>query len=96
MPDITNIVNTITANGSTELQARIPQATIDNIDAVGNAIMTYQNAANEFLSALVNKIAFTLVKSKTWENPLAILKQGVKPLGYWQHKRPTSKPNILD
>ena len=82
MPDITNIVNTITANGSTELQARVPQATIDNIDAVGNAIMTYQNAANEFLSALVNKIAFTLVRSKTWENPLAILKQGVKPLGY--------------
>lgn len=82
MPDITNIVNTIIENGSTELQARIPQATIDNIDAVGNAILTYQNAANEFLSALVNKIAFTLVRSKTWDNPLAILKQGVKPLGY--------------
>jgi len=82
MPDITNIVNTILANGSTEYQSRVPQATRDNIVAVGNAILSYGSTTNEFLSALVNKIAFTLVKTKVWENPLAILKKGTKPLGY--------------
>lgn len=82
MPDITNIVNTILANGSTEYVSRVPQATRDNIVAVGNAILAYSSTTNEFLSALVNKIAFTMVKTKTWENPLAILKKGTKPLGY--------------
>ena len=82
MPDITNVVNTILANGSTELQTRVPAATLTNIDQVGNAILTYDHVANEFLSALVNKIAFTLVKTKIWQNPLAALKKGEKPMGF--------------
>lgn len=82
MPDITNIVNTILANGSTEYQSRVPVATRNNIVDVGNAILSYTPNMNEFLSALVNKIAFTLVRTKTWENPLSVLKKGTKPLGF--------------
>lgn len=81
MADITNVVNTILANGSTEYTTRVPLATRTNIDAVANPILTYQSVQNEFLSALVNKIAFTMVQSRAWSNPLAILKKGTKPLG---------------
>lgn len=81
MPDITNIVNTILANGSTEYVSRVPVATRTNIDQVANPILTCQSIQNEFLSALVNKIAFTVVQTKIWNNPLAILKKGLKPLG---------------
>ncbi len=81
MADILNIVNTILANGSTEYQSRVPLATQGNILEVGNPILTYTSTQNEFLSALVNKIALQVVQNKMWTNPLAILKKGLKPLG---------------
>lgn len=81
MADIVNIVNTILANGSTEYQTRVPEATRDNIAAVANPILEYASIQNEFLSAIVNKIAFTVVLNRTYSNPLSILKKGAKPLG---------------
>ena len=81
MADIVNIVNTILANGSTEYVSRVPVATRTNIDQVANPILSYQSIQNEFLNAIVNKIAFTIVQTKIWNNPLAILKKGLKPLG---------------
>ncbi len=81
MADMVNVVNTILANGSAEYKNRVPLATQTNIDTVGRSIVDYAPVANEFLSALVNKIAFTLVINKTWQNPLAVLKKGKKPLG---------------
>ena len=82
MPDITNIVNTILENGSTEYAARVPVATRDNIVEVGNAILAWTPATNEFLSALVNEVAFKIVKTQIWENPLAVLKKGNKAMGF--------------
>lgn len=81
MADMVNVVNTILANGSEEYQNRVPLATQTNIDTVGRQILSYTTTTNEFLSALINKIAFTLVINKTWSNPLAVLKKGDKPLG---------------
>ena len=37
---------------------------------------------NDFLSALVNKVAFQEVLTKTYENPIARFKKGNIPLGY--------------
>jgi hypothetical protein len=82
MPDITSIVNTILANGSTEYTSRIPEATRDNIQEVGNAILSYTATANEFLTSLLNKIVMQLVINKTAKNPLTILKKGSMPLGF--------------
>jgi len=81
MPDILSIVNTIRAQGSTEYSTRVPLATRTNIDAVGNPILNYQAVQNEFLNALVNKIAFTLVQTRVFKNPLSLLKKGTKPMG---------------
>lgn len=81
MADMTNVLNTILANASAEYQQRVPQATRDNISEVGTAIMSYKVTENEFLNALVNKIAMTIVRNMTFKNPLAVLKKGGMPFG---------------
>lgn len=75
------IINTIHANSSALYQERVPEATQQNLEAVGNAIMAYEATQNEFLSALVGKIAFQVVSNRRYKNPLAILKKGAKPFG---------------
>ena len=81
MADMIKVLNTIRANASALYQDRIPEATQTNIIDVGNAIMDYQETENEFLKALVNKVAFTIVRNKIFKNPLAVLKKGGVPLG---------------
>lgn len=81
MANMVNVLNTIHANASSEYQERVPVATRDNIADVGSAIMGYKPTQNEFLNALVNKIAMTLVHNKTFSNPLSVLKKGGVPLG---------------
>lgn len=81
MADMISILNTILDNASAEYQERVPTATRDNISAVGSAIMNFKATENEFLDALVNKVALTIVRSKTFKNPLAVLKKGNVPFG---------------
>ncbi len=81
MADLTNVLNTIWANASEEYKERVPQATKTNIAEVGNPIIEYSSIGNEFLSSLVNRIALTIVSSRTARNPLSILKKGTIPLG---------------
>jgi hypothetical protein len=76
MADNITVLNTIWENGSTEYQARIPVATAGNITAVGNAILNYTLARNEFLDALVNRISLVLVANKMAQNKLAVFKKG--------------------
>lgn len=79
--DIIAILNTIRENNSQQYQDRVPEATQTNLETVGSAIMEYENTSNEFLGALVNRIAFTIVSNRRYKNPLAILKKGGKPFG---------------
>lgn len=81
MANMVNILNTILANASADYQSRVPTATQNNISEVGSAVMSYRATENEFLSALVNKVAMTIVRNKTFRNPLAVLKKGGVPLG---------------
>src|SRR5690554_4869806 len=81
MADNITLLNTVWENASTEYQTRIPQATQTNIAEVGNAILDYAPAKNEFLDALVNKIALQIVSSKMATNRLAKFKKGNLPYG---------------
>lgn len=81
MANMVNVLNTILSNASAMYQERVPQATQNNITEVGSAIMGYTPLENEFLSALVNKIAMQIVHNKTFRNPLSVLKKGSIPLG---------------
>lgn len=81
MANMINVLNTILANSSAMYQERVPAATQNNITEVGSAIMSDARSQNEFLSALVNKVAMQMVHNKTFRNPLAVLKKGGVPLG---------------
>lgn len=79
--DLQTLLNTIRTNASAEYQARVPSATQTNLDAIGGALLSDVNLANEFTSALMNKVAFTVAHSKMFSNPLSLLKKGTKPFG---------------
>ena len=75
------MLNTIRDHASAEYQARIPEATQTNITDIGAELIADVNLANEFTSALMNKVAFQVTHNKIFNNPLAMLKKGTKPLG---------------
>lgn len=76
-----DILETIRDNATDSYIERVPQATRDNLAQVGKAITSDSNIMNEFITSLVNKIAFSHVKSKMFKNPLAILKSAGIPKG---------------
>lgn len=71
-----SVLNNIRANASEEYQARIPEATQQNISAIGNALQEYDLVYNEFCAALVNKIGKTILETKLFKNKLARFKSG--------------------
>lgn len=77
-----DILNTIRANASYEYQNLVP--TIDkeiDIPKVGEILYGYPALANQFLNALVNRIAAVRVKSTTFNNAYAELKKGYLEFG---------------
>lgn len=74
------MLNTIRDNASTEYMTRVPEATQTNLADVGAVLLEDVNLANEFTSALMNKVAFTVAHNKIFNNPLSLLKKGTKPL----------------
>lgn len=76
-----DMLNAIRNEASPAYQNAVPIATRANLTDVGNPILTYQSIQNEFLNALVNRIALTIVNRNMFANPLAFLKKGAMPLG---------------
>jgi len=75
------ILATIRDNASADYIARVPEYTRNNLGQVGDAITSDGNIMNEFITALVDKVAFSNVKSKMYKNPLARLKGTGVPRG---------------
>lgn len=61
----------------------VPSATDDNIQTIANILFNdaYQPMLNEFVTNLINRIALTIVRNKSYSNPLSIFKKGSIPLG---------------
>lgn len=78
-----DILNAIRKNASTNYKDYVPQATTDSdsIKEIGAVIMDYPALQNEFLSALVNRIARVILTSKSYDNPWAIFKKGMLEFG---------------
>lgn len=77
-----DILNTIRANASQEYQSLVPEiAAADEIPRVGEVVMGYPGLANQFLSALMNRIAAVRVKSATFNNAYAQFKKGYLEFG---------------
>lgn len=90
MADYVTMLNTIRANQGALYQQRIPQATQDNFQEVGTALLTYDAHKNEFLDAFVYKICWQESITRKYSNPWAVLKKGTKPYGGMKEQRHTN------
>lgn len=81
--DAIEVLNTIRDNASQAYQDRVPEATRNNIEEVGEAITDLNNAVvyNEFISTLANMIYAPMLIKKSWTNPLGKFKKGKKTFG---------------
>ena len=77
-----DILNTIRANASYEYQANVPTITTEHdIPKVGEVLFGYPALANQFLNALINRIAAVRVKSAVFNNAYKELKKGYLEFG---------------
>lgn len=63
------------------LSERIPTATAENLQDIGQYILSNKALANQFLNVLVNRIARVVITSRLYENPLAVFKKGTERYG---------------
>ena len=72
-----DILNVIRTNASYAYQQSIPEISdTQGIPRVGEVLYGNPTLANEFINALVNRIALVVVNSATFNNPYADLKKG--------------------
>ena len=77
-----DILNVIRDNASLAYQNSVPVAnSVHDIPRVGEVIYGTPAFANEFINALVNRIALVRVQSATFNNPFAPLKKGYLDYG---------------
>lgn len=77
-----DILNVIRQNASYDYQQNVPKVTkATDIPKVGEIICGTPAFANQFINALVNRIAIVRVKSATFNNPYARLKKGYLAYG---------------
>lgn len=78
-----DILNAIRNEASINYQNYVPEMTpgSDVIRTIGAVLMDNTSMMNEFLTALVNRIAKVYVTSRLYRNPLAGLKKGILDYG---------------
>lgn len=83
IPKGAKVFNVIRENSSKVFMETLPSATEDNIQTISNILFNdaYQPQLNEFVSNLINRIGLTIVRNKSFNNPLAVFKKGSIPLG---------------
>lgn len=77
-----DILNVIRQNASLDYQQNVPVVTqASDIPKVGEVIYGTPALANQFINALVNRIAIVRVQSATFNNPYSVLKKGYIEFG---------------
>lgn len=78
-----DVLNAIRNSASTNYRDFVPTAknTSESIRRIGEIIMQYTPLQNEFLNALVNRIARVIITSKMYSNPLSMFKKGLIDFG---------------
>lgn len=77
-----DILNVIRQNATAEYQSLVPVVSTEtDIPKVGEVLFGYPALANQFINALVNRIAAVRVKSAVYNNGFADLKKGYLELG---------------
>ena len=70
------ILEKVWLNASNDFQQRVPRPTQGNIGKTVDALLDPMNRQyfNDFMSILINRIAFTYVRGQRWDNKLAVFK----------------------
>lgn len=77
-----NIVNAVRNNNSVFYKDYVPPITdISELKQIGKIIMDMPALQNEFLNALVNRIAMVRITSKLYDNPWSRFKKGIVDYG---------------
>lgn len=70
------VLNTIRNNADAEYQARVPEATKNNIAEIGRVFSAYDVVYNTFINSLIHKIGKTFVETASFNNKLKRFKSG--------------------
>lgn len=83
IPKGAKVFNLVRENSSKVFMETLPSATEDNIQTLSNILFNdaYQPMLNEFVTNLINRVGLTIIRNKTFSNPLSILRKGSMPLG---------------
>ena len=77
-----DILNVIRQNASLQYQSSVPTVTQESdIPAVGEVLYGYPALQNEFINALINRIALVRTQAATFNNPYSRLKKGYLEYG---------------
>lgn len=78
-----NVLNRIREAASVNYQTAVPIATADSavIRDIGKIIIDSPNLQNEFLNSLINRIGKVIIKTRLFENPLAMFNKGMLEYG---------------
>ena len=78
-----NVFNAVRSSSTKTFQEIVPRATNDNIQDLSNILFNdqYTPQLNEFVNNLINRIALTIIRNKSFNNPLSVFKKGSVPLG---------------
>ena len=79
--DNAQLINLAKQYASSEFNERIPVATKNNVDDIGDILSQYPTAKNEFINILTNQIGKSLFDMKVFENPFAFMDEGVMEYG---------------
>lgn len=78
------ILNAIRKEASASYQAQVPLADgndISTLKSIGTVIMNFEPIKNEFLNALINRIAFVRITNQLYYNPWEFFKKGLIETG---------------
>ena len=83
LPKGAKVFNVVRENMNQVYMNTLPSATENNINTISNILFNdaYQPMLNDFVTNLINRIGLTIVRNKSYDNPLAIFKKGSLPLG---------------
>ena len=68
-----NILNAM--RSEYELENRIPEATLDNLQQIFTSMMSYSQGRNVIIPSLLERIGLQTVDTTAWRNPLAMYKK---------------------
>ena len=79
--DNVTFVKALSSAASQEFKDRIGATTQANIKKIGDTIINYPTAKNEFVNVLTNQVSKQLFFNKVWENPYKMFNRGQLPYG---------------